>query len=122
MGLACALLAAFASGCGSEPAVDSDGSLVSTEGQIAFMRATSFDEDLESDIYVLDVDGFGEKRLADSLGLDGFPAWSPDGEQIAFTSDWDSGNWEIYVMNADGSGLTRLTDDAAEDSFPAWQP
>jgi len=30
------------------------------------------------------------------------PAWSPDGEQIAFLSNRD-GPWRIYVMEADGS-------------------
>ena len=39
---------------------------------------------------------------------DCFPAWSPDGSKIAFTSDSD-GDYEVYVMNADGSAQTRLT-------------
>ena len=49
------------------------------------------------------------------------PAWSPDGEQIAFATDRD-GNLEIYVMAADGSNPTRLTDNPAEDSNPGWSP
>ena len=50
-----------------------------------------------------------------------FPTWSPDGEQIAFTSRRD-GNNERYVMNSDGSGQTRLTDDPGDDFAPAWSP
>lgn len=30
------------------------------------------------------------------------PAWSPDGQQIAFMTD-RTGKWEIWIMNADGS-------------------
>lgn len=52
------------------------------------------------------------------------PAWSPDGQRIAFvgqhtTSD---GGTEIYVINVDGSGLTRLTNSLGDDWRPAWSP
>ena len=49
------------------------------------------------------------------------PAWSPDGQQIAFESDRD-GNREIYVMNADGTAQRRLTENLAADLAPAWSP
>ena len=45
------------------------------------------------------------------------PAWSPDGEKLAFTSD-PNGLASISVMNADGSGATELTLGAQ----PAWSP
>ncbi|MGD2252316.1 MAG: hypothetical protein PVF70_05300 [Anaerolineales bacterium] len=50
-----------------------------------------------------------------------FPAWSPDGTQVAFHSNRD-GNMEIYVMDANLSGLTRLTNNEANDMFPTWSP
>jgi TolB protein len=50
-----------------------------------------------------------------------FPAWSPDGTQIAFEGAVD-GQSDIYVMNADGSHIRRLTDDPARDSLPGWSP
>jgi WD40-like Beta Propeller Repeat len=37
------------------------------------------------------------------------PSWSPDGTQIAFTSDGWKENSEIYVMNSDGSNLINVT-------------
>jgi TolB protein len=132
--LAVAVVAALACGCASVlrgsvgDAVDHGGSLVSEEGQIAFTRATSFDSDFEADIYTIDVDGSRERRVTDSLGLDGFPAWSPDGERIAFTSDVgpDKDTWddeEIFSMNADGSGRKRLTDISGNDHWPpSWSP
>ena len=99
---AAAFLVAFAYGCGGEESVDHGGSLVSEEGQIDFSRFTRFTPpNFESEIYTIIVDGSGERRLTDSPGLDAFPAWSPDGEKIAFASEKDG---EIYSMNVDGSG------------------
>jgi Tol biopolymer transport system component len=122
---AVALLAAFACGCGGQDAVDPSGSLVSEEGQIAFMRATSFEgTDIESDIYSINVDGTRERRLTDSPGLDGFPSWSPDGRRLVFATDRaGGGNWEIYVMGSDGTHQRRLTNTPEEDeAAPDWSP
>lgn len=59
--------------------------------------------------------------LTDTSNENWAPAWSPDGTQIAFTSQRD-GNQEIYVMNADGRNQQRLTFDNAKDVFPTWSP
>ena len=124
------LVAALACGCvGREPvdnAVDSGGSLVSEKGQIAFTHATRFDwtnwASSEADIYLINVDGSGERRLTDSPRLDGFPAWSSDGERLAFSSARDGGQSEMYVMDADGSGQRRLTHTPEAESFFSWSP
>jgi dipeptidyl aminopeptidase/acylaminoacyl peptidase len=102
-------------------AVDHGGSLVSEEGQIAFTRATRFTPpDFESEVYTINADGSGERRLTSSPGLDAFPAWSPDGEHTAFASDRD-GNWELYVMKSDGTEQRRLTNTPEDESSPAWR-
>ncbi len=49
------------------------------------------------------------------------PAWSPDGNKIAFSSNRD-GNWEIYTMDATGANVQRLTFTSARDQFPVWSP
>jgi Tol biopolymer transport system component len=123
-GITVTLILLVASGCGpSDAAGDSEETLISEGGRIAFTRLTSFEEsDLEAEVYAINVDGSGEKRLTDSPGLDGFPTWSPNGGQIAFTSDRHGGNWEIYVMNADGSKQTRLTNTPEDEAGAAFSP
>jgi TolB protein len=46
--------------------------------------------------------------------------WSPDGQQVGFTSGRD-GDDEIYVMDADGMGLVRLTSSAGLDVLDSWR-
>jgi TolB protein len=41
------------------------------------------------DIYAMNPDGSGQVDLTNNPGLDGQPAWSADGQQIAFVSERD---------------------------------
>jgi TolB protein len=49
------------------------------------------------------------------------PAWSPNAQQIAFSSNRGKGS-DIYIMNIDGSGLRQLTNDGFDDRRPRWSP
>jgi Tol biopolymer transport system component len=94
---------------------------VAAVGRIAF---TSDHPDGNSEIWVMDADGTGQRRLTVGPGWanNEWPDWSPDGSKIAFHSDRD-GNREIYVMNADGIGQTNLTNNSpAYDGAPSWSP
>ena len=64
-------------------------------------------------------DGSGLTQLIDH-GY--FPAWSPDGTQIAFSSSKDGPDSDIWVMNADGSNAHRVLTRPGEDIDVAWQP
>jgi TolB protein len=88
----------------------------------------SSDRDGNMEIYVMNVEtalqngGVVEvQRLTNHEGDDMLPAWSPDGSQIAFSSDHD-GDLEIFVMNADGTNLRQLTSNSILDSKPSWSP
>ena len=105
----------------------------SPDGSIAYNALPSFDDygkgriawGANHEIYVMDADGRNKQRLTWAEGSDFWPAWSLDGERIAFVSERD-GDMEIYVMDADGSNKQRLTYGAGKDgnvpSALAWSP
>jgi len=53
---------------------------------------------------------------------DGAPAWSPDGQQVAFYSEVDGKAADLYVINVDGTGLRQLTDTPVAEGYPSWSP
>jgi TolB protein len=52
---------------------------------------------------------------------DNFPAWSPKGDLIEFTSFRD-GDFEIYTIQPDGSNVKRLTRTGGNDAHGVWSP
>lgn len=66
--------------------------------------------------------GLQETRLTEGY----HPAWSPDGQRIAFARH-ANGRSDIYLMDADGSNVIRRTHPGASDDHygfhsPAWSP
>lgn len=79
------------------------------------------DQNSDRDIYIIDPGG-SSLNLTETIGDDLQPAWSPNEQQIAFSSN-RTGNFEIYIANADGSRPTQLTtDNRAFDEWPVWSP
>jgi Leucine-rich repeat (LRR) protein len=66
-------------------------------------------------------DGSDVRQLTHNEVGDSSPAYSPDGEWLAFHSDRD-GDYEIYVMRADGSDVRQLTHNEVVDVGPTWSP
>jgi TolB protein len=61
------------------------------------------------EVYAVNLDGTGLKRLTSNSANDGLPTWSPDGRSIAFVSN-RSGAWAIWVMDASGDNQRKLFD------------
>ena len=77
-------------------------------------------ENNNGDIYAMDANGANPTRLTDDPVFEWDPAWSPDGQHIAFDRQVTADD-DIFVMKANGSGLTNLTNTPAfEESAPAW--
>lgn len=75
------------------------------------------------EIYVMNADGTGVKRLTDAKGYDGGPFFSADGKKITwrrFTPNGQSA--EVYVMNADGSEQKAITKLGAMSWAPYFHP
>jgi len=61
-------------------------------------------------------------QVTASVGLDSYPAFSPDGSSIAYSSD-RSGSFEIYIKQfAPGSREIQITADGEQNLQPAWSP
>jgi len=63
----------------------------------------------------------GEARQLTTGGHEGLPIFSPDGNWIAFTGQYD-GNVDAFVMAAEGGEPRRLTWHPGQDSPVGWTP
>ena len=95
----------------AEPSWSPDGQ------QLAFLSW----RDRSDEIYLIDADGQGLKRVTHDLAVKGGPSWSPDGKRIAYYA-LHEGFFHIYVVGADGGHRKRLTHNQEYHMCPAWSP
>ena len=74
-----------------------------------------------NDIWIADHDGSAVKRLTSFQGGEQDPHFSPDGQTIAFTGQYD-GNVDVYTVPISGGAPQRMTFHPSADRVRGWSP
>ena len=84
-----------------------------SQDHIAFVYA--------NDLWVARHDGSEARRLTTHPGLETDPYFSPDGQTLAFTGQYD-GNIDVYTVSVQGGAPVRMTWHPGEDLARGWTP
>ena len=74
-----------------------------------------------NDLWVVSPSGGDAERLTSFPGTESQPHISPDGEQVAFTGEYD-GDTDVFVVSIDGGQPERLTHHPSADHVRGWTP
>ncbi len=85
------------------------------------VSATSIVFVYAGDVWIVPKTGGNAQRLSSPPGEETFPRFSPDGQSIAFTGDYD-GNQDVYVMPVTGGEPERITHHPDPDRLLDWYP
>lgn len=74
-----------------------------------------------NDLWLVPKEGGLATRLSSPPGVEIFPKFSPDGNTIAFSGNYD-GNVDVYAISANGGVPARLTSHGYPDRVVDWTP
>jgi tricorn protease len=74
-----------------------------------------------NDLWKAALSGGAAQRLTSGVGNESDPHFSPDGQWIAFTAEYD-GNSDVYLIPATGGTPQRITFHPAPDEVQGWTP
>jgi TolB protein len=75
-----------------------------------------------SAVYVQTLATGAQVQVSAKSGINGAPAFSPDGSRLALALSRRDGNVDVYVLTLASQGLQRVTEDGSIDTEPAWSP
>ncbi len=87
------------------PSINPDGTMISFSYQ--------------GDIWTAGLEGGGARRITIHEAYEGVPCWSPDGSEIAFSSN-RFGNHDVFTIPAGGGSVKRLTWRSCHDVVTDW--
>jgi len=73
------------------------------------------------DLWTVPKGGGLARKLSSPKGQEMFPKFSPDGQKIAFSGNYD-GNTDVYIVGVDGGTPERLTHHSSSDLVVEWYP
>ena len=74
-------------------------------------------------LYTMNADGSSQTKVdLPDMGYVIDPAWSPNGQLLAFSWRRPNGNYDLYVMEIATRQLVELTRDAGRNERPSWAP
>ncbi len=73
------------------------------------------------DLWSVPREGGDARRLTTGVGIEADPKFSPDGQWVAFTGEYD-GNVDVFVVAASGGVPKRLTYHPGGDAAVGWTP
>lgn len=74
-----------------------------------------------NDLWIVNRNGGEAQRLTTDEGGESYPHFSPDGQTIAFTGQYD-GNTDVYIIPVEGGAPKRLTWHPGADVVQGWTP
>ncbi|HZX11739.1 MAG TPA: PDZ domain-containing protein, partial [Acidobacteriota bacterium] len=74
-----------------------------------------------NDLWISDLQGNKARRLTSHKGVESYPVFSPDGEWIAFSGEYD-GNTDVYIIPSQGGIPKRLTWHPYPDTVRTFTP
>ena len=74
-----------------------------------------------SNIWITGLDGGEARRLTSFQGVESYPKFSPDGEWIAFSAQFE-GSTDVYAIHVESGEMKRLTWHPGADIVRGWSP
>lgn len=89
--------------------------------RIAYVTSSGIGDDTRYGLYIADADGRNSREILNSDEPIMSPAWSPDGDKLAYVS-FETQRPAIYVQDLASGRRARLTSFDGLNSAPAWSP